>query len=203
MNEDLSQLLARIYDFGTDHDSKIKTHSEQMLNITPDTGQFLSIIIQATRAKNVLEIGTSDGYSTLWIADALRNAGGKVTTLEISEKKASLARDNFGKSGGLSRCIDLRMEDVRVFLGKQPNEFFDFVFLDAERPEYVGYWGDLDRVLRTGCLLVVDNALSPKPEELTEFFRLVNESGRYTSLVVHIGKGEMIALKQANSPLTK
>ena len=70
-----------------------------MLNITRDTGSFLSIIIQAVGAKRVLEIGTSDGYSTLWIADALSRNRGKVVTVEVSQRKAILARRNFEKSG--------------------------------------------------------------------------------------------------------
>ena len=174
MNEDLSNLLVEIYEFGTDHDSKIKSHAEQLLNITPDTGLFLSILIQATRADSILEIGTSNGYSTLWIADALKNNdGGKVTTVEVSEKKAEMARDNFQKSG-LYQYIDSHLQDVRAFLKTQAAESFDMIFLDAERPQYVSYWNDVDRVLKTGGLLIVDNVLSPKPDELVDFSKLVN-----------------------------
>ncbi|MHB2037056.1 MAG: O-methyltransferase [Nitrososphaerales archaeon] len=196
MNEDLTRLLAQIYEYGTDHDFKIKNHTEQMLNITPDTGVFLSILIQAIKANSILEIGTSNGYSTIWIADALRSiGGGRVTTVEVSEKKMTMAKENFQKSG-LSRYIISHQQDARVFLRAQVAESADLVFLDAERPQYVSYWNDIDRVLKTGGLLVVDNALSPKPEELVDFLKLLNGSGRYLSLTVPIGKGEMIALKQ-------
>jgi predicted O-methyltransferase YrrM len=191
----MADLLSKLYEFGADHDSKVKDHADQLLNITPDTGLFLSIMIQAVRARRVLEIGTSNGYSTLWIADALQNIGGKVTTIEVSQRKATMAKNNFDRSG-LSQYIDLHLADIRVFLRDQADESFDLIFLDAERPEYITYWSDVDRVLSHGGLLIVDNALSPRPEELADFSKLVNDSTRYLSLTLQIGKGEIIALKQ-------
>ena len=198
MNEELSEFLQNLYEFGTNYDSKNKSHYEQMLNITPDTGLFLSILAQATNAKRVLEIGTSNGYSTIWIADALRNVEegkGKVTTVEISEKKFKMAIDNFAKSG-LARYIDSHFGDIRSFLKNVSDGSVDLTFLDAERPQYSSYWKDLDRVLKTSGLLVVDNALSPKPQELIDFFKLIEESGRYLSQTLQVGKGELIALKE-------
>lgn len=167
-----------------------------MLNITPDTGLFLSLMVQAINARSVLEIGTSNGYSTIWLADALLGIRGKVTTVELSQRKASMARDNFLKSQ-LSDVIDFHIEDIREFLKHQDNETYDLVFLDAERPEYVSYWTDVDRVLKARGLLIVDNALSPKPEELIEFFKLIEQTARYTTQILQLGKGEMIALKKA------
>lgn len=191
----LGRLLRNIYRFGVNHDSRTKNHAEQMLNITPDTGSFLSIMIQAVGARKVLEIGTSDGYSTLWIADALHHNDGKVVTVELSQRKAALARRNFEKSG-LSEYIDSRTEDARVFLRSQADQSFDLIFLDAERPQYVSYWHEIDRILKDGGTLVVDNALSPKPHELTDFFKLVESSGGYVSQVLQVGNGEMLAVKQ-------
>jgi predicted O-methyltransferase YrrM len=194
MEEKLNELLESLYRFGTEHDSRIKNHAEQMLNITPDTGQFLSILIQATRARQVLEIGTSNGYSTIWIADALSKVGGVVTTVEISKKKFEMAKKNFNK-GCLSRYIDSRLADARNFLIEVEDESVDFIFLDAERPQYVTYWNDLDRVLKKNGLLVVDNALAPKPHELENFFRLLHDSDGYLCQTLQIGNGEMIAVK--------
>lgn len=152
-------------------------------------------MVQATHSKNVLEIGTSDGYSTLWMADALESVQGRVTTVEVSERKASMARENFQKSG-LSNRVDFHLEDVRQFLKRASDESYDLIFLDAERPEYTSYWNDIDRVLKSHGLLIIDNALSPKPEELVGLFKEVEQSGRYITQTLSIGKGEMIALKQ-------
>ncbi len=194
MDNELKEFLQSLYEIGSDFDSKNKNHSGQMLNITPDTGLFLSILIQATKAKSVLEIGTSNGYSTIWIANALSKSGGRVTTLEVSEKKFIMANDNFKKSG-LSKNIDSRLVDVRSYLKDVEKGSIDLIFLDAERPQYVSYWNDLDGVLRVNGLLLVDNALAPKPDELVDFFKVVEDSQRYISQTLQIGKGEMIALK--------
>ena len=194
MNKELSLRLNEIYEFGVRHDSTNKDHSEQMLNITPDTGLFLSILIQATKARRVLEIGTSNGYSTMWIADALENSDGAVITVEVSSKKAELAKKNFAMSG-LSECIELHIIDVQDFLESQDDDSFDIVFLDAERSQYVSYWNHIRRVLKSGGLLLVDNALSPRPEELADFFKLVDDSEEFLSQILKIGKGEFLALK--------
>lgn len=185
-----------MYKFGETHDQKVRAHTKQMLNITPDTGMFLSILVQAIKARNVLEIGTSSGYSAIWMANALSEIRGRITTIEVSLRKASLAKENFRKSK-LSDLIDFHLEDARQFLKRQDSETYDMIFLDAERPEYASYWTDVDRVLKSGGLLIVDNALSPKPEELIEFFKLVEQSGRYLFQTLQLGKGEMVALKQS------
>jgi predicted O-methyltransferase YrrM len=195
LDKDLAKLLDEIYEFGVDHDSRTKNHADQMLNITPDTGLFLSILVQAVRASRVLEVGTSNGYSTLWIADALRQSNGRVVTVEVSRTKAALAKRNFKRSR-LSEYIDLHLEDIRAFLCSQADQCFDLVFLDAERPQYVSYWSEIDRVLKSGGLMIIDNALSPRPDQLVDFFKLVENSDRYASQVVRIGNGEMIALKR-------
>ena len=195
MNERLEDMLSEMYESGVAHDSKVKTHTEQMLNITPDTGLFLSIFVQSVKAKRILEIGTSNGYSTLWLADAAQCTGGLVTTVEVSQKKVALAKNNMERSE-LSKYIDVRLADIRTFLQSQANDSFDLIFLDAERPQYTSYWNEIDRVLRIGGVLVVDNALSPKPEELLGFFSLVRDSARYLTQTLRIGNGEFLALKQ-------
>lgn len=195
MNQELRRLLDEIYDSGEKYDSETAIHSEQLLNITPDTGLFLSILIHAVRAKAVLEIGTSNGYSTIWLADALSRTGGKVATVEASRKKMDMATRNFEKTRKLSEYIDIYEMDIRNFLKEQFDESFDLIFMDADRSQYASYWIDVCRVLKTGGLLLVDNALSPHPEELTEFFNLIENSGKFISQTLNIGKGEMIALK--------
>ncbi len=194
MDNALAALLNELHDFGTDNDSRKEEPGDRMLNITPDTGQFLSLLIQATRARRVLEVGTSNGYSTLWMADALRRTGGTVSTVEISVKKALMARANFRRSG-LSQTIDLHNGDVRAFLGRQRDRSFDLIFLDADRRQYAGYWDQIDRILRVGGLLVVDNAIVPGPEDLLELINQVESSTRYLTQTLHIGKGEMVSLK--------
>jgi predicted O-methyltransferase YrrM len=112
------------------------------------------------------------------MADALRHSNGKAVTVEVSRKKGALAKRNFERSE-LSKRIDLHLEDARAFLRRQADWPFDLIFLDAERPQYVGCWSEIDRVLKSGCPMIVDNALSPRPDELVDFFNLIGGSDNY------------------------
>ena len=92
----LKEELAR---FGADNDATHTARAQRMLNITPDTGALLGVLVRATGARRVLEIGTSNGYSTLWLAEAAAAVGGHVTTLEYAADKVALARSTFDRSG--------------------------------------------------------------------------------------------------------
>jgi len=106
-----------------------------MLNITRDTGEFLSVLVRATVARRVLEIGTSNGYSTLWLADAAKGDRRFCTTVEFAEYKVGLASANFTRSG-LSPFITLVHDDAGRLLQRSDQSAYDLVFLDSERPEY-------------------------------------------------------------------
>jgi predicted O-methyltransferase YrrM len=164
-----------------------------MLNITRDTGELLSVLVRATVARRVLEIGTSNGYSTLWLASAARAIGGAVTTVELAEYKVGLASANFARSG-LAGSISLRHDDAGRVLRQATDSAYDLVFLDSERPEYPGWWPDLGRVLRPGGLLVVDNAISHRAE-MAPFVALVAADRRFVTSLVPVGNGEFLAVK--------
>jgi len=189
----LNNLLAELEQFGNANDSATDEHSRKMLNITRDTGEFLNVLVRATVARRVLEIGTSNGYSTLWLAEAARGVGGVVTTVEFSEYKIGLAAENFARSE-VASFIALIHDDAGRMLGRSSDGQFDLVFLDSERSEYVGWWPDLKRVLRAGGLLVVDNAVS-HPKEMADFVVLVNSDASFTTSLVPVGKGEFLAVK--------
>jgi len=164
-----------------------------MLNITRDTGEFLSLLVRATRARQILEIGTSNGYSTLWLAEAASAIRGSVTTVEMSEYKMGLAAATFARSG-LASLISLVHDDAGRVLRRSGDGAFDFVFLDSERSEYPGWWPDLRRVLRPGGLLVVDNAVS-HVEQMAPFTALVQADALFTTSLVPVGNGEFLAVK--------
>lgn len=194
MNERFSKLLKELEKFGEWNDASASDRAQKMRNITPETGKFLFLLIRALRAKRVLEIGTSNGYSTLWLAYAVQSLGGKVTTLEKSSSKADMARTNFERSG-LQDLIDLNVVDAGTFLKRQLDASFDFVFLDANRGEYVSLWQDLQRVLTGGGLLVVDNAVS-HAREMEDFVQVVRQTEGYLTSLVPVGKGELVILKE-------
>ena len=191
MTELLQNLLDELEAFGADNDAVITERSRRMLNITRDTGEFLSVLVRATRAMRVLEIGTSNGYSTLWLAHACSAHGGKVTTLELSDLKVQLAAKNFERAG-LSNAITQVQGEAGEFLQAASESSFDLVFLDSERSEYTGWLGHIKRVLREGGLLVVDNATS-HALEMAPFINLVSADKDFNCCTVPVGNGEFLA----------
>ncbi|QNI02808.1 DUF1442 domain-containing protein [Halomonas sp. SH5A2] len=191
MNESLQALLVELEQFGQDNDTAIADRPRRMLNITRDTGEFLSVLVQATSAKRVLEIGTSNGYSTLWLAQAAQNIGGHVTTIEQSEFKLELAANNFERSG-LSAVITQLRGEAGSLLETMHDENCDLIFLDSKRSEYLAWWPTIKRLLRKGGLLVVDNATS-HADEMAAFMALVAANSDVTTCTVPVGNGQFLA----------
>ena len=193
MSDPLAALLAELEQFGRSNDATITERPRRMLNITRDTGELLVVLVTAMNAKRILEIGTSNGYSTLWLARAARSTGGTVTTVEKAELKAGMARANFARSG-LGSVITLVHDDAGAVLKRTADGSVDLLFLDSERPEYPGWWPHLSRVLRPGGLLVVDNATS-HAEEMAPLVALVTADPAFATSLVPVGNGEFLAVK--------
>lgn len=193
MSDALETLKAELERFGAANDAAVQARPGRMLNITRDTGEFLAVLVRATVARRVLEIGTSNGYSTLWLAEAARALGGSVTTVEIADYKIGLATATFARAG-LSPCITLVHDDAGRLLERSEENGYDLVFLDSERPEYSGWWTHVRRVLRPGGLLVVDNATS-HVAEMAPFVALVSADPGFTTCLVPVGNGEFLAVK--------
>jgi predicted O-methyltransferase YrrM len=193
MDDSLRTLLRELEHFGAENDGRVSQRSEKMLNITPDTGELLGIFALSSKARRVLEIGTSNGYSTLWLADAMKSVSGLVVTVEHSAAKAELARQNFDRAG-LAQWIRQELTDADEFLREQAPAQFDLLFLDSDREHYVAWWPWLQRVLVPGGLLVVDNAIS-HAAEMEPFIAQVRATEGWRSVIIPIGNGELIALK--------
>lgn len=194
MDKHLVALLKELERFGTDNDAKVQDRRDKMLNITPDTGVFLSILVQAVKARHVLEIGTSNGYSTLWLAEAVQHLNGVVTTVEVLPSKVEMARANFARAG-LSASIYIHLGDAGAFLRTERDSSYDFIFLDADRDQYVNWWPDLQRVLAPGGLIGMDNALS-HAGEVAEFIATVCTVPGFLSVLVPLGSGEFLIYKR-------
>ncbi len=197
MDESLESLLVELEQFGKTNDASVSERPRRMLNITRDTGEFLGVLVRATAARRVLEIGTSNGYSTLWLASAARGVGGTVTTVERSGFKADLAAKNFARSGLAPFIVQVQDDAARV-LRRQGDAAFDMIFLDSERPEYPGWWPDIRRVLRPGGLLVADNATS-HAEQMAPFVDLIKTDAGFVTSLVPVGNGEFLATRVGQS----
>jgi predicted O-methyltransferase YrrM len=191
--DQLAVLKTELERFGRANDAETNERPRRMLNITRDTGEFLAVLVRATAARRVLEIGTSNGYSTLWLAEAAGALGGSVTTVESTDYKLGLASANFARSG-LAPFITLVHDDGGRLLRRSDEGSYDLIFLDSERGEYSGWWAELRRVLRRGGLLVVDNATS-HVKELAPLVALATADPQFRTCLVPVGNGEFLAVK--------
>lgn len=188
-------LLGELEAFGIANDAANTERGSRMLNITRDTGELLAVLIQARGARKVLEIGTSNGYSTLWLARAVRPLQGTVVTVELAADKFAMAQANIARAQ-LGDVVEQKLADAGQVLCDAPDGSHDFIFLDSARSQYEAWWPQLDRVLAPGGVLVVDNATSHYGE-MAAFLDTIRADARYTSCLVPVGKGEFIAVKAA------
>lgn len=193
IDDSLDVLKSELERFAQSHDAATSEVPRRMLNITRDTGEFLAVLVRATLARRVLEIGTSNGYSTLWLAEAARAIDGAVTTVELDDEKIAMAALNFARSG-LSACMTQIHDDAGRFLHRCDPSAYDLIFLDSERAQYCTWWPALRRILRPGGLLVVDNATS-HPQQMAAFVALVKRDAAFSCSLVPVGKGEFLAVK--------
>ena len=192
MDGSLMILLEELARLGDENDARETERAKRMLNITPDTGRLLWILIRSSRATRILEVGTSNAYSTIWLADAARAVGGRVTSLERNPEKVRLARENLARAGLLDG-VEIREGAAADTLAALPGPF-DFVFLDADRPSYRRYLDLSLPRLAPGGLLVADNVIS-HADELRDYLARVKSHPDLFSVTVPIGKGEEVSFK--------
>jgi predicted O-methyltransferase YrrM len=138
------------------------TKGRWYLNVTTREGRVLRQLAETMGAKRVVEIGTSSGYSTIWLALAVRAAGGKVITHEIDPKMIKIARENLQKAG-VDDVVTIVEGDAHETI-KQLKEPIDMVFLDADKKGYVDYLGKLLPLVRPGGLILGHDMHGPMPD---------------------------------------
>ena len=130
------------------------------INVTPNLGKLLHLLARLQGARNILEVGTLAGYSTIWLARALP-AGGRLITLESEPKHADLARANFARAG-LTDVIELRLGralDTLPQIAAEGRGPFDLIFIDADKPGNADYFEWALKLSRRGSLIIVDNVV--------------------------------------------
>ncbi len=194
MDNAVRALLEELDAFGRDNDARETDRERRMLNITPDTGRLLAILVRSMGARRVVEIGTSNGYSTIWLAWAAHDTGGHVVSVDRSGEKLAMARENLGRAG-LAQRVTLREGRALDVLASLDGPF-DLIFLDADRESYLAYLDRLLELLRPGGLLVTDNVVS-HAHELGEFLARVKGDPRLESVTLPVGNGEELTLKRS------
>jgi predicted O-methyltransferase YrrM len=160
----------------------------RLRQISPETGKFMALLAACAPDGIYLEIGTSAGYSTLWLALACREMGRKITTFEVSEEKAAMAKETF-RVAGVEETVDLVVGDARDHLSEY--EGVAFCFLDAEKEVYGDCYEAVVPGMVGGGLLVADNVISHRAILQPLVDRALKDA-RVDALVVPIGKGELV-----------
>jgi predicted O-methyltransferase YrrM len=127
------------------------------IDVAPNQGKFLSLLVQMLGARTILEVGTLGGYSTIWLARALP-AGGRLVSLEAEPKHAEVARANLNRAG-LAQLVDVRVGRALDTLPTLTGQQFDFVFIDADKQNNAAYLAWAVRLTRPGSVIVVDNVV--------------------------------------------
>ncbi|MDR1168262.1 MAG: O-methyltransferase [Heliobacteriaceae bacterium] len=176
--------------------AKLETSQKEFWNISRVTGRFLNILVREANAENVLEIGTSNGYSGIWLGSAVRRTGGKLITIEYWEKRLSIAKENFIKCG-LADYIEAIQGDAIEVLNALPADYTaDFVFIDANKSQYLQYFEIIDKHLKPGGIIACDNVLSHK-EKCRPFIETVNARPDYYNVILDLPAGLSLAKKLA------
>ena len=187
MSQNFLAKIDALYQQFQAHDQAYSDRLKRYRNIEPESAELLNVLIRAQQSKRILEIGTSTGYSTLWLAYAAQATSAKITTLEIDAERSELAHQN-AVDFSLDRFVEFLVSDAQDYL-RQTTEKFDFILLDAERDAYCDYWNYLPQILKEkGGLLVVDNVVSHE-SEVNDFLNLVRDNPKFSTTILPIGAG--------------
>ncbi|MCB8876433.1 O-methyltransferase [Acidisoma silvae] len=159
----------------------------RMRAIGPDTGRLLNILVRSLPNPRILELGTSFGYSGIWLAEAARAVGGRLVTMEIHAYKSIYAQEMAAKAG-LSEFIDFRIGDAVEMIGQEEGGF-DFVFVDLWKDLYVPCLEAFYAKLNPGAIIAADNMIKPGSEGVQAYSRAIRAEPSISSVLLPVGTG--------------
>ena len=192
MDEHLTTLLAELEEQGRRNDATKTDYSQRMMNLEPATARVLALWVGSAKRRRVLEIGTSNGYSTLWLAWAVSGNGGQVTSVDRLTEKHELADTNLRRAG-LREHVELVTGDATEVVSGLTGPF-DCIFFDADRYSIPGQLELLLPKLTPDVLLFSDNATS-HPHELAGYFAALDALPDFGQTIVPVGKGLSVAYR--------
>ncbi len=173
---------------------ELEATQKEFWNVARETGNFLNMLIKMNRVQNALEIGTSNGYSGIWLALGLRKTGGHLTTIEFYEKRQSMALDNF-KRCGVEDIITSKVGDACTILEYlKDEELFDFVFIDASKPQYIDYFKLVKPHLKKGGIICADNVIS-HAKKVESYLNAVNSDKDFQTEILPLPAGLALSLR--------
>ena len=174
------------------HRTENVSHQTRLRQVPKETGKFLAIMASLAPAGTYLEIGTSGGYSALWLALACRKRGRKLITFEILPQKVSIARETF-QAAEVEDVVELVQGDARAYLDNYSD--VSFCFLDAEKEMYGECYEKIIPKMTSNGFLIADNVISHK-EILADMVAHALSDKRVDSVVVPIGSGLLMSVKK-------
>ncbi|MBT8173873.1 MAG: O-methyltransferase [Nitrosopumilus sp.] len=181
---------------------KVNVPSEdRMLAITKETGELLNMILRLKKAKNMLEVGTSVGYSTIWCAEAIAEQSGNIISIEQNPSKIKRAKANFQKAE-VNDSIFIKTGNAMNILKELSRQekyknFFDFVLIDADKENIIEYFDLILPMVSLQGVIVTDNMLYPEKyrEEMKKFSNYLKTNPDLITITSEIGNGEEITIK--------
>jgi predicted O-methyltransferase YrrM len=190
MRENVQKLLKRLGAEGLKHDSAETEHSRKFLNLEPATAEVIAVLLRIARVRKLLEIGTSNGYSTIWLASTIGPRGGRLTSIDRDASKHALARENLD-AVDLLRYVDLVLGDATDIAARLPGPF-DCVFFDADRVSAPKQLDLLLPKLSLPALLLADNATS-HPDQIAGYLARLEAIDGIAHTIIPVGKGLSVA----------
>jgi predicted O-methyltransferase YrrM len=172
----------------SDEDSR-RRRDERLLPVGRASATLMSILIKEAGAQRILEVGSSYGYSTTWLADAARTVGGKVMSLELQGPKTEYALAQLQRAS-LGEFVQFRIGDALASLAALTGPF-DFVLVDLWKDLYVPVWEALQGKLAPGAIVVADNMIEPESARVhaQAYRERVRVSGQVSSVLLNVGNG--------------
>jgi len=174
---------------------------DRMLAITKETGELFNMILRLKNAKNMLEVGMSTGYSTIWCAEVISEQSGKIITIEQNPSKIKRAKENFQKAGVTDTIIikeGLAMQILsELNLQQRYKDFFDFVLIDADKENVIEYFDLILPMVSVGGVIITDNMLYPEKfrVDMKKFSDYLKKNPKLRTITSPIGNGEEITIK--------
>jgi predicted O-methyltransferase YrrM len=171
-----------------------------MRAVGPDTGRLINIIARSLEAPNILELGTSHGYSGIWLAEVARATGGRLTTMELHDYKSAHAREMALKAG-LAEHVDFKVGDAVRMIAELPFGL-DFVLVDLWKDLYEPCLEAFYPKLNPGAVVVADNMLRPGGEGVERYGRAVRAKPGMASVLLPVGTGlEISRFEPGRAPM--
>ncbi len=171
--------------------------SRALANVSPEDGRMLRLLVEAVNAQNVVEVGTSNGYSAIWISLALQATGGKLTTFETDSDRAEIARKNFNRAG-VENIVTLVEGDAQQKIA-QLNGSIDVLFIDADKQGYPDYFEKLSAPVRPGGLILAHN-INTGEKANQEYIKAVTNNKDLETVFHTQSWGLSITLKKLPQP---